>query len=96
MPTAISSTWKCAAKMTEPVPNEYVPIACELHSKYELAILRRRPLHLVWAEGNVLHDEVVVPLDLKTAHREEFLVCRAPRGETREIRLDRVRRMEPA
>lgn len=84
--------------MTE--PNDaavgYVPISCDLHSEYELAILRRQRLRLVWANGNVLHDEVVLPLDLKTTNGEEFLACRTKDGITQSIRLDRVRRMEAA
>lgn len=74
----------------------YVPISCDLHSEYELAILRRQWLHLVWADRNVIHDEVVLPLDLKTAHHEEYLVCRTKDDTTHEIRLDRVRRTSTA
>lgn len=82
--------------MTEPSTTDYVPIACSLHSEYELAILHRRPLHLVWGENNVIHDEVVLPLDLTTEHHEEFLVCRGKDGSIHRIRLDRVRRMRSA
>lgn len=81
--------------MTEPT-TDYVPIACERHSEYELAILHRRRLRLVWADANVLHDEVVLPLDIQTARHEEFLACRTEDGAVRRIRLDRIRRMESA
>ncbi len=81
--------------MIEP-STDYVPIACDLHSEYELAILHHQPLHLVWSETNVIHDEVVLPLDLKTEHHEEFLVCRSKDGATHNIRLDYVKRMRPA
>lgn len=81
--------------MTEP-STDYVPIACDLHSEYELAILHRRPLHLVWSENNVIHEEAVLPLDLKTEHHEEFLLCRAKDGSTHRIRLDQIRRVKPA
>lgn len=85
-------------KMTE--PNDaavgYVPISCDLHSEYELAILRRQRLRLVWANGNVLHDEVMLPLDLKTAHHEEYLICRTKDDTMHEIRLDQIRRMDTA
>ena len=90
----------------------YVPISCALHSEYELAILRHRRLHRVWAEGDTLHDRTVLPLDLKTMERGdpgeggggttsgtaagEFLVFCAEDGQTRELRLDGVRRMEAA
>ncbi len=82
--------------MTEPSTTNYVPIACDLHSEYELAILHRQPLHLVWSENNVIHDEVVLPLDLATEHHEEFLLCRSKSGATHRIRLDQIRRMKPA
>ncbi|MBI3570761.1 MAG: transcriptional antiterminator, Rof [Gammaproteobacteria bacterium] len=84
--------------MTE--PNDaavgYVPISCDLHSEYELAILHRQWLRLVWANGNVIHDEAVLPLDLKATNGEEFLVCRTKDNATQNIRLDRVRRMRAA
>jgi len=85
--------------MTEPndATAGYVPISCDLHSEYELAILRRQWLHLVWTDRNVVHDEMVLPLDLKTtAHHEEYLVCRTKDDTTHEIRLDHVRRISTA
>lgn len=96
----------------ETTGTDYVPISCALHSEYELAILHRRRLHRVWAEGNTIHDRTVLPLDLKTMKRDdsrdgggsttsgtaagEFLVFCAEDGQTRELRLDGVRRMEAA
>ena len=85
--------------MTEPNDSSvagYVPISCDLHSEHELAILRRQWLRLVWADNNVIHDEVVLPLDLQAASGEEFLVCRTKGNVTQNIRLDRIRRMEVA
>jgi len=73
----------------------YAPIACARYSEYEVAILHRQKLHLRWREDNVFHDQVVLPLDLKTQNREEFLICRGATGETLTIRLDRIQRMEP-
>jgi len=55
----------------DPSATGYMPISCDLHSEYELAILRRQWLRLVWADGNVIHDEVVLPLDLKTARHDD-------------------------
>lgn len=83
--------------MTEPLnQNPYSPIACERYSEYEVAILHRQKLHLRWHEGNVHHDHVVLPLDLKTVNHEEFLICRDSTDNTLSIRLDRIQRMEPA
>ncbi len=82
--------------MTEPQDRKpYAPIACARYSEYEVAILHRQKLHLRWREDNVFHDQVVLPLDLKTQNHEEFLICRAASGETLTIRLDRIQRMEP-
>ncbi len=63
--------WKRDATMTEPSTTAYIPIACDLHSEYELAILHRQPLHLVWSENNVIHDETVLPLDLRTERHHD-------------------------
>jgi Rho-binding antiterminator len=73
---------------------DYQPIACARYDQYEIAILHRRQLRLVWKEGNVIYDQLVTPLNLRTAHGEEFLILRLASGETREIRLDRIRRAE--
>ena len=78
----------------DPSATGYMSISCDLHSECELAILRRQWRRLVWADSNAIHDEVVLPLDLKTARHEEYLVCRVKGDTTREIRLDRVRRVE--
>ena len=54
-------------EMTERQPNTpYVPIPCARYSEYELAILHRQRLRLVWSDGNVIHDQTVLPLDLRT------------------------------
>ncbi|MCR4301640.1 MAG: hypothetical protein NUV51_08515 [Sulfuricaulis sp.] len=83
--------------MTEPENQDpYTPIACGRYSEYELAILRRQMLHLHWHVDNVHYDQVVLPLDLKTANHEEFLIFRGTTGTTLTIRLDRILRMEPA
>ncbi len=82
--------------MTEPQDRKpYAPIACARYSEYEVAILHRQKLHLRWREDNVFHDQVVLPLDLKTQNHEEFLICRAASGETQTNRLDPNQRMEP-
>ena len=83
--------------MTEPQnPDPYAPIGCGRYSEYEVAILHRQKLHLRWREDNVLHDQVVLPLDLKTINHEEFLICRGTQGPDLSIRLDRIQRMELA
>lgn len=80
---------------THTTPEHYTPIDCDRHSELELAIMKRQRLRLRWAEGNVLHDEVVLPLDLQTRASQEFLTCRRGSG-TLELRLDQIRHWEPA
>jgi len=74
----------------------YAPIDCDNYSEYELAIMHKQRLRLRWAEGNVVYEQIVLPLDLRTAQHEEFLVCRDDQGETRTIRLDHIQKMEAA
>jgi len=74
--------------------NDYRPIDCGLYSEYELAIIRRRPLHLVWAEGNVIFDRIVLPRDLETRDGAEYLHAEYETGELLTIRLDRIRSMQ--
>lgn len=77
-------------------PTDYRPIACDLHSEYELAIVRRRQLRLVWSEDNVTYNQAVLPTDLDTVNHEEFLTCRLESGEQRRICLDRIHSCTPA
>jgi transcriptional antiterminator Rof (Rho-off) len=79
---------------TDRIDTDYRPIACATYDQYELAILHRHRLHLVWHEGNVAHDRIVTPLNLRTAAGAEFLVVKLEDGEIRELRLDRIRRAE--
>lgn len=72
--------------------SDYRSISCANYDEYEIAILRHQRLHLVWHDGNVIHDQVITPLNLRTAQGEEYLVLRLASGETTEIRLDHIRR----
>lgn len=75
--------------------NDYRPISCGCYDTYEIAILHRQNLHLVWDEGNVTYDQVVTPLNLRTADGAEYLILRTADGDTRDVRLDRIRRAQP-
>jgi Rho-binding antiterminator len=69
----------------------YKPIACDLHSEYELAIMRRVNLRLSWHDGHgQQHIGYLLPLDLYTRNHVEYLVARAIDGQQHEIRLDRI------
>lgn len=69
----------------------YTPIACSLHSEYELAIMHRMNLRLAWldAQGQE-HIGKVLPLDLYTRDRVEYLAAQGIDGQQHEIRLDRI------
>ena len=73
----------------------YQPVACALHDVYELAILRRQQLRLVYVEGNVFYEEVVMPMDLQTHQGEEFLLAHSPTRAALKIRLDYIRQASP-
>ena len=70
---------------------DYRPISCVRYSHYELAIMRRRALRLVWCDGNVIHYATVFPLDLQTQDHAEYLIGRDAGGGAVRIRLDRIR-----
>ena len=76
------------------IDSDYQPISCASYDQYEIAIMHRRPMRLVWDEENVIYDRVVTPLNLRTAQGQEFLILRLDNGETREVRLDHIRRSE--
>ena len=75
---------------------DYTPIDCGLYSNYEVAILEKRRLRISWrAPGGQVCIDVVVPVDLKTLHHEEFLVAENQAGATLELRLDYITKAEP-
>jgi len=85
-------------KMTDSAKSgaDYVSISCAIHSEYELAIMHRQKLRLVWHEGNVIHDRVILPLDMQTRNHEEFLIGRNETGAAVTIRLDHIRKKQNA
>ena len=77
--------------------DKYQPINCDLHSKYELAIMHRTRLRIVWRDTDGQdHLCTLLPLDLKTDHGEEFLIGQDHTGQTITLRLDRIMNMHPA
>lgn len=70
---------------------DYQPIACDLHSRYELAVMHRMRLTLCWRDSDGLaHLQTLLPEDLETRLGEEFLVLRNVAGEQFRVRLDRI------
>ena len=72
----------------------YQPISCANYDQYEIAILHGSKMHLTWQADNVIYDQIVTPLNLRTAHGEEHLILRLVSGETAEVRLDHIRRAQ--
>jgi len=75
-------------------PPPYHPIACASYEQYEMAILRRRPIRLVYRHDGVQQEETVMPVDLRTTQGQEFLGVQRSGGDTAEIRLDTIDRAE--
>lgn len=73
---------------------DYAPIACTLYDRYEVAIVHRRRLQLVWRVGNIAYRRAVKPLNLQRQNGEEFLICRTGGDALLSIRLDRISRAE--
>lgn len=70
---------------------EYHPVSGELYDTYELAILRHQWLRLGWhAPRGEDRVESVVPLDLRTRQRAEYIVVEDRLGRRRFVRLDRI------
>jgi len=79
--------------MTE---NDYQPVSCEMHSELELAIMHRTELQLSWQSEDALLTETVLPVDIKTKNKQEFLYTRTKKGDSLEIRLDKISTFTPA
>jgi Rho-binding antiterminator len=75
--------------------SDYQPISCANYDQYEIAIMHHARLHLTWQEDNVIYDQVVTPLNLRTQSGAEYLILRDAAGITHEVRLDLIRRMQP-
>jgi Rho-binding antiterminator len=73
------------------VRGPYTPVACDLYSRFELAILHRKPLRLAWQTSHCTKMENIRPLDLRTYRGGEYLIALAANGCHLVLRLDRVR-----
>lgn len=68
----------------------YQPVSCDLHSRLELAILRRRTLHLEWRMEEGTREGVGVATDIYTRDGAEWLEVDLVTGEQLRLRLDRM------
>lgn len=76
------------------IETDYQPISCASYDQYEIAIMHGNKLRLTWQNGNVTYDQVITPLNLRTAQGAEFLILRLASGEIAEVRLDHIRRVQ--
>jgi transcriptional antiterminator Rof (Rho-off) len=76
------------------IETDYKPISCANYDQYEIAIMHGSKMHLAWQTDNVLYDQIVTPLNLRTANGEEYLLVRLGSGESAEVRLDHIRRSQ--
>lgn len=73
--------------------DNYTPIDCGVYSEYEVAIMHRRRLRLHWQdESGTDHVESVMPQDLETRDKCEYLIAQRQDGSTLQLRLDRILR----
>ncbi|MBM4189986.1 MAG: transcriptional antiterminator, Rof [Betaproteobacteria bacterium] len=71
----------------------YQPVSCDLHSRLELAILRRRTLHLEWKTGPGLERRQAgtgIGVDIYTRDGAEWLEVDLVTGERLRLRLDQM------
>ena len=77
--------------MTKNTEN-YIPIECGLHSEYELAIMHKRKVNLIWLNANnEEQSEIVEPVDIFSKNKQEFLKIRTAENNTHKIRLDKIK-----
>jgi Rho-binding antiterminator len=77
--------------------SDYQPIACDIYTRYETAVMHRTKLTLCWRGNDGLaHLETLLPEDLETRNGEEFLVARTGAGARLRLRLDRIMGMHGA
>jgi Rho-binding antiterminator len=75
---------------------DYTPIACALYSEFELHIMHQDPLKLCYLGArNLSRIETLLPINLRTRKKAEFLIARSLSGVSRVLRLDRIRSIDP-
>lgn len=77
---------------------DYHPIPCAAHERLEFAVLRRRPLDLVWQRemGGEPCTERVLPVDVETREGAEWLTLQRQDGTRERVRLDWIRSVDEA
>lgn len=73
--------------------NPYIPIACALHDEYEIAIMHKKKLNILWSDDGP-HTAEVLPKDILVKDKQEFLVAETQDGKDLCIRLDKITLLE--
>lgn len=69
----------------------YIPIACALHDRYEIAIMRKTRIEIAWIdEAGRACQGAVMPQDIVVKNSEEFLLFFDMQGNESLIRLDHI------
>lgn len=75
------------------MPDDYQPVACSLHSEYELMAMHRDQIQLEYSEGQQQYSVTGQVIDLVTRNGAEFL-CITSAGQQLQIRLDHIARLK--
>jgi Rho-binding antiterminator len=71
--------------------SDYQPIACGLHEQYQFAVMKHYWLDLVWKdEMDAKHSARVLPIDVFTRDKAEYLQIEINRNKVVDIRLDQI------
>lgn len=71
--------------------NKYIPVSCERHSEYELAIMHRQTLVISWCdEHDDTQQQALRPYDVVTENKAEYLLANDAMGNDKKIRLDKI------
>ncbi|MCW8901779.1 MAG: hypothetical protein OQK75_03200 [Gammaproteobacteria bacterium] len=74
--------------------DKYIPISCDLHSQYELAIMHKNMLELSWLSDDELITETnISPIDVQTKDKAEYLIAVTRDNKNLCIRLDHIKKM---
>jgi transcriptional antiterminator Rof (Rho-off) len=75
--------------------SDYSPVSCEAHSLYELAVMQGKSVLVRWQDSEGVNEMYLLPIDVETKNREEFLLARDSENVTLRIRLDRILSFQP-
>ncbi|NNG14011.1 MAG: transcriptional antiterminator, Rof [Gammaproteobacteria bacterium] len=74
----------------------YIPVSCERHSEYELAIMHKQTLVITWNdEQDKTRHQQLMPYNIVTEQKAEYLLVKNIHGENKKIRLDKIIEAHP-